>query len=372
MYYVERMTSADTIEYRKIGFDSNLYRDIQAEKIAHRVQEFKGGRLYLEIGGKFLFDGHASRVLPGFNPKVKVDIMKKVGIPFDLIFCVNAQDILSNRFLNTDSTSYIGYVDTLLEDFEKAFNHKPAISINLINSENSSKALEYRERMEEKGYKVFNRYHIDGYPDTKSIVSKEGYGKDEHIEDLNKLVLVVGAASNSGKMSTCLGQIYNDHVKGIESGYAKYETFPIWNLPLLHPVNLAYESATVDIGDYNMIDKYHLYHYGITSVNYNRDVAAFTIVENMIKQMVSTDNFISTYKSPTDMGVNTVLDGITNDEIVSIASYNEILRRKSWYYDLRNEKPNAIKWSDRCEQLAVKAKKYIDKKKYNINLDLLN
>lgn len=364
------MTSADTLEFQKLGFDSNIYKKSQAEKISQRASKFSKGNLYLEMGGKFLFDPHASRVLPGFDPKIKIEIMKEVGIPFDLIFCVNAMDIVSNRFLNSDSTPYIDYVQNLLEEFKNAFSITPVISINLIDRGNEVEASKYRKKMEDLGYKVINRYYIEGYPDSKAIVSKDGYGKDEYARDLNKLVLVVGAASNSGKMSTSLGQVYHDHLNGIESGYAKYETFPIWNIPLNHPINLAYEAATVDIGDFNMIDKYHLYNYNVTSVNYNRDVAAFIIIQKLIKEIVAKDNYIVTYKSPTDMGVNTVKEGILDDQIVSIASYNEIVRRQNWYYNLKDEKPKALDWSQKCSSIADSAKKYIENKKYNINLDL--
>lgn len=366
------MTSSDIIEYKKKGYDPQRYKKAQEEKIRERISMFTKGRLYLEIGGKFLYDPHATRVLPGFNPTVKVEMFRELGVEFDVIFCVNAEDIVEDRLLSTDSTTYIEYTDKMLKDYESALSIKPYISLNLIQENNSIKAQEYVTRMEGLGYKVYRRYHIEGYPDSKEIVSEKGYGKDEYIPGLKNLVLVVGAASNSGKMSTCLGQIYHDHLKGEESGYAKYETFPIWNLPINHPINLAYESATVDIGDYNMLDKYHLYNYNIMSVNYNRDVAAFKIVEKLIKEIVSKDNFITTYKSPTDMGVNMAYEGIIDDEIVSIAGYNEIIRRKDWYFELRGVKPKAEKWSNRCDELALKALKYIENKKYRLDLDLTN
>ncbi|MBI2356968.1 DUF1846 family protein [Candidatus Dojkabacteria bacterium] len=364
------ITSSDTIEYKRVGFDNSKYRDAQQNALKERISKFDSGRLYLEIGGKFLHDPHASRVLPGFIPEVKIEIFKNIGIPFDIVFCINAKDLKTNRFLKSDDTSYIAYTDRMIADYEKQFSQKPFICLNLINEDNRVLAMEYRVRMEGLGFKVFNRYFIEGYPNAEKVVSADGYGKDEYIPNLSKLVLVVGVASNSGKMSTCLGQIYHDKQRGEDSGYAKYETFPIWNLPINHPVNLAYEAATVDIGDFNMIDKYHLYNHNVTAVNYNRDVAAFGIVESIIKEIVNGENFISTYKSPTDMGVNMAKEGITDDEVVAVAGYNEIMRRKAWYYELREKNPQAQKWSERCDEIGKKAMKYIENKKYNLNLEL--
>jgi len=364
------MTSTDTLKYTLQGFDNEIYKQKQSAALQDRISKFSKGRLYLEIGGKFLFDAHASRVLPGFDPKIKIEIFKGFNVPFDIIYCVNAQDIKENRYIKSDTTPYADFIDSMITEYESIIKVKPYISINLINPENKEAASAYRTKKESEGYKVINRYFINGYPDANSVVTENGYGADEYLQHLNKLVLVVGPASNSGKMSTCLGQIYHDKLNGEDSGYAKYETFPIWNLPVNHPINIAYEAATVDIGDFNMVDKHHLYAYNISAVNYNRDVAAFIIVREIISRIVDKNNFLATYKSPTDMGVNMAKEAITNDEIVSIASYQEIVRRRDWYYALKGLKPQAQQWGDRCEILLERAKKYIDTYQYDINLKI--
>lgn len=352
------MTSKDTIDYKVKGFDNKKYLLSQSEAITQRVEKFKKGRLYLEIGGKFLFDPHAARVLPGFDPQVKVEIIKNLKSSYDIIYCVSLPDIISNRSLSSDTTTYLEYTDKMLLDYENMLGIKPVISLNLVTTDTLPEADKYKQRMQKKGYSVYYRYVIPGYPNSHEVVSQNGYGKDEHITGLRNLVLVVGAASNSGKMSTCLGQMYHDHQNNEESGYAKYETFPIWDLPIHHPVNLAYEAATVDIGDFNMIDRFHLYSYGITSVNYNRDVAAFVIIQNMKSKLISKDNHMNEYKSPTDMGVNTASQGVIDDEIIAIAGYQEILRRKEWYKE--------EKWRNKCDTIAQRAMEYIVKKKYSL------
>lgn len=243
------INSTDILHYKKKGFDGEKYVKIQKEHILERIEKSGQGRLYVEIGGKFLYDTHAARVLPGFIPESKKRIFSAIKDKIEILFCVNADDILSDRQLSNETISYHDYVQTLIKRIEVEIGVKPNIVINNIDIQNNfDLILDFEKEFQRKSYKVRERYKISGYPhSTKSILSENGFGNDDHIPLQKNLILVTGAASNSGKMSTCLGQIYNDHQIGIESGYAKYETFPIWNIPLQHPINLAYEAATVDI-----------------------------------------------------------------------------------------------------------------------------
>lgn len=225
-------------------------------------------------------------------------------------------------------------------------------------SQQTPELQNYREELHAKGYKTYLRYVIAGYPEPQKVVSEEGYAKDEYIPTTSPLVLVIGPASNSGKMSTCLGQIYHDQKQGKDSGYAKYELFPIWNLPLKHPVNLAYEAATADIGDFNLYDYHHENAYRIDAVNYNRDVDAFPIITGLLKGIIPKTNYMQTYKSPTDMGMNKAGYAITNDKVVAQASIEEIERRKEWFSEQVKEGRGEQKWVQRCEELLDEAKRY--------------
>lgn len=365
------MNSFDIINYKQIGFDNKKYYDLQRQKIHERINHFSEGHLYLEIGGKFLYDPHASRVLPGFAPDVKKQLFLDFSQNMDIIFCVDAESISHNRQLNNTQESYQQVVFYMIENLHKQLHVKPFIAINLCDPSSNATVEHFKHTLEGKGYSIYSRYKIDGYPhNTKLVVSPNGYGKDEYIPVTKKLVLVTGAASNSGKLSTCLGQMYLDYQKGIKSGYAKYETFPVWNLELEHPVNLAYESATADIGDYNVLDYYYRQAYGGTAVNYNRDVEAFKILLKIGHEIVDAENFIRTYKSPTDMGINYAGFAITNNEIVSIASYNEIIRRKEWYREISSRGNGDVTWVRKCTSLEKTALEYIIKHEYNPHLVL--
>lgn len=355
------MNTSDVPVFKKTGFDNTLYKRLQTEEILKRVNKVSSGHLYLEIGGKLFNDPHAARVLPGFDPKIKIDILKSLNIPFDIIFCMNYADILSNRQLNNHKENYIDSSMKIVADLQTTFSVTPYICINNVKSEEDRKEefISAAQSIHEKNPNVFFRYYIDGYPNnTEKILSPEGFGKDSKIPVTKKLVIVTGSASNSGKLSTCLGMVYQDSTVGMKSDYAKYETFPIWNLPLKHPVNLAYEAATVDIGDRNVLDIYYQQAYGKEAVNYNRDVQAFSVVKKLMQ---------SEYKSPTDMGISNAGLSITNDEVVSIASLEEIKRRKEWYKEIDNKQ---TAWIKACEELETDAMKYIKEKGYNPNLPL--
>ena len=329
------ITSNDVPTFKESSFDGPKYIRTQTQAIEDRLAQFSG-KMYLEIGGKFLHDPHAARVLPGFDPASKRDIFAAFSEVAEVLFCVNADDIINNRKLDSDGSDYIDVVLQMIAAIEEQTGMKPHIVMNNMDPYSSpDEVLVFQQDLQRKQYKVWERYVIDGYPDDSDMVlSEDGFGQDDHIPLTKELILVTGAASNSGKLSTCLGQIYQDELIGIESGYAKYETFPVWNLPLEHPINLAYEAATADIGDYNVMDDYHADAYGLEAVNYNRDMDAFVLLEKLAEEFVSPGNAIRQYKSPTDMGINKVLSGITDDKKVCQACIDEIVRRKDWYVDM--------------------------------------
>jgi len=364
------INSSESIRFKKQWFDSEKYIKLQKEKILDRISNFSGGRLYLEIGGKFLFDAHASRVLPWFNPESKKMIFSSLKNQIEILFCINANDILENRQLSNQKVSYKDYVWSMVKNIENELWIRPQIVINNINVENMFDViLEFEKEFQRKWYKAWERYRINNYPNNVDmILSENGFGNDDHIPLTKNLILVTWAASSSGKLSTCLGQIYLDHQIDIKSGYAKYETFPIWNLPLEHPVNLAYEAATADIWDYNMIDEYHKKVYGISSVNYNRDIQAFEIIMDIAKKIVTHKNYMVKYQSPTDMWINCAWFAIKDDGIVSVASLQEIVRRKWWYQEMIDRKEGKIEWIEKCEELENKCRKYCEEKKYSYSI----
>lgn len=361
------MNSTDTITFLDFGFDPHNYFVTQTKAILERINKFKHGRLYLEIGGKFLFDPHAARVLPGFNPYIKKEIFSYLKYMTEIIFCIDAESIVSNRQLKNTNETYQDVAINMAKEIENNIGLKPFIAINRCSGSNIHKVIEFQKILTEHGFESYKRYVISGYPDnTELILSQNGYAKDEYIPVSKKLILVTGAASNSGKMSTCLGQIYHEHLKGHSSGYAKYETFPIWNLSITHPVNLAYEAATADIGDYNVIDTYHQQAYGKVSVNYNRDVDAFKILKLLGEKFVDENNFIRSYKSPTDMGINTAGFSITIDELVCRASLDEIKRRKDWYQQVISRNQGNKIWIDICIKLQQVAELYMHQHGYSV------
>lgn len=364
------INSTDIINYKKDGFDGKKYIRLQKEKILDRIANFSWGRLYLEIGGKFMYDAHAARVLPGFDPESKKEIFTSLKSQAEILFCVNANDILSNRQLSNKDIDYKEYVYQMVRIIEKNTGIKPHIVINNIDIGNMFDViLEFEKDFQRKQYRVRERYKITWYPyNTDTILSEDGFGNDDHIPLTKNLILVTWAASSSGKMSTCLGQIYNDHQIDVKSGYAKYETFPVRNLPFNHPVNLAYEAATVDIGDGNMMDTYHKKAYGIDAVNYNRDMEAFDVVMNIAKKIVNHKNYMVKYQSPTDMGISCAGMAITNDEICCVASLAEIERRKGRYQQQIDRGEGKEERVQKCDEIYEKAKKYCEEKKYDLTM----
>ena len=312
----------------KQGFDNEKYIAMQSAHIRDRIAQF-GGKLYLEFGGKLFDDYHAARVLPGFSPDSKIRMLIQLKDQAEIVIAINANDIEKNKVRGDLGITYD--LDTLrLIDAFRSFGLYVG-SVVLTRWQDQPAAIKFQKRLESLGVRVYRHYYIPGYPsDIDFIVSDEGYGKNDYIETSRSLVVITAPGPGSGKMATCLSQIYHEHKKGIQSGYAKFETFPIWNLPLKHPVNIAYEAATADLNDMNMIDPFHLEAYGKTTVNYNRDVEIFPVLNAMFQRIHGA----SPYKSPTDMGVNMVGNCIDDDDAVCAAAKMEIVRR--YYTALSN------------------------------------
>ncbi len=305
----------------KIGFDNDQYLRMQSEHIRDRIAQF-GGKLYLEFGGKLFDDYHASRVLPGFQPDSKLRMLLQLGQQVEVVIVINAGDIEKNKLRGDLGITYDLDVLRLVDGFRAIGLYVGSVVLTRYQGQPVADAFE--KRLKSLGVKVYHHYSIEGYPSNIAhIVSDEGYGRNEYIETTRELVVVTAPGPGSGKMATCLSQLYHDHKRGIKAGYAKFETFPIWNLPLQHPVNLAYEAATADLNDVNMIDPFHLEAYGTTTVNYNRDVEIFPVLTAMFEKIVGS----CPYKSPTDMGVNMAGKCIIDDEVVRAASCQEIIRR---------------------------------------------
>lgn len=305
-----------------IGFDNQKYLKFQEKAIRDRLAKFKY-KFYLEIGGKLYHDFHASRTLPGYDPQCKVLLLQKLKKDLEIIYCVSAKHLASGKIRGDWGVGYDLATLLALEDLKKFGFLVSGVVINRFAGE--KEAGIFKKRLERMGYQVYLHHEIESYPeDLGLILSKEGYGKDEYIKTKKPLVIVWGAGPGSGKFSTCLGQLYHDQQKGLDSGYAKFETFPIWDLPLEHPVNLAYEAATADLGDFNLVDPYHLAVYKKMAVNYNRDVEIFPILITLVQKFTHKKNFMTTYHSPTDMGVNMAKRGIVDDKIVKEAAKREI------------------------------------------------
>lgn len=306
---------------QKIGFDNDKYIRMQSEKITERVESF-GGKLYLEFGGKLFDDYHASRVLPGFQPDSKVKMLLQVKDQAEIIIAINASSIEKSKRRGDLGITYDDEVLRLIDAFRSIGLYVGSVVITQYIPGYATEQFEMR--LTSLGIKVYRHYSIPDYPsNVPFIVSDDGFGKNDYIETTRSLIVVTAPGPGSGKMATCLSQLYHEHKHGIRAGYAKFETFPIWNLPLKHPVNLAYEAATADLDDVNMIDPYHLEAYGEMTVNYNRDIEIFPVLNAMFHEIYGD----SPYKSPTDMGVNMVGNCIIDDDICREASRREILRR---------------------------------------------
>ena len=316
---------------RKIGFDNDKYIQMQSEHIGERVLEF-GDKLYLELGGKLFDDYHASRVLPGFLPDSKIKMLMHLADKLEIVIAISAIDIVKNKIRNDYNLTYDADTIRLINTFKEMGLYVGSVVITQYSGQASADV--FKKKLENMGIPVFLHYPIEGYPaNIELIVSDDGFGKNDYIKTERPIVVVTAPGPGSGKMATCLSQLYHENKRGIKAGYAKFETFPVWNLPLRHPVNLAYEAATVDLNDVNMIDPFHLEAYGKTTVNYNRDIEVFPVLSAIFEKILGE----CPYKSPTDMGVNMAGNCIIDNDIVEDAAKAEIIRR---YYQVLKDNRN--------------------------------
>ena len=305
----------------EIGFDNDKYLSLQSQHIKERIGKF-GGKLYLEFGGKLFDDYHASRVLPGFQPDSKLKMLLQLKDQAEIVVVINSGDIEQNKVRGDIGITYDMDVLRLIDAFRAYGLYVGSVVLSMYKEQPAAQAFE--RKLEALGITVYRHYEIEGYPSNLAkVISDDGYGKNDYIETSRELIVITAPGPGSGKMATCLSQLYHDHKRGIQAGYAKFETFPIWNLPLNHPVNAAYEAATADLNDINMIDPYHLEAYGNATVNYNRDIEVFPVLNAMFNMILGE----SPYKSPTDMGVNMAGFCIVNDDVCCKASRQEIIRR---------------------------------------------
>ena len=328
----------------KIGFDNDTYIKKQAEKITERINRFD--KLYLEFGGKLFDDLHAARILPGFDPNIKTKMLLTLKDKLEVIFCISAPALEQNKRRADFGITYDADLIRLMGNLRDIGIYVGSVVITQFSGQ--SAAVLFKNKLERMGERVYIHNLTKGYPnDVNTIVSDEGYGANPYIETTRPLVVVTAPGPGSGKLATCLSQLYHEYKRGIKAGYAKYESFPVWNLPLSHPVNVAYEAATADLQDFNMIDSFHLDAYGVSTVNYNRDIAVFPVVKNILKRILGEE----IYKSPTDMGVNMIGYAIVDDEVVREASKQEIIRR--YYQTLCDYKQGraSLKTVERVEML---------------------
>ncbi|MBR4610276.1 MAG: DUF1846 family protein, partial [Erysipelotrichaceae bacterium] len=308
---------------KKIGFDNKKYLRLQSQNISKRVAKFN--KLYLEFGGKLFDDNHASRVLPGFEPDSKIKMLLKLKDKVEIVLVINANDIEKNKMRSDLGITYSQDLLRLIDSFNLVDLQIGGVVITHFNKQ--IEAIKLRKNLEKSKIKVAYHYTIENYPNNiDHILSDNGFGKNEYLETSREIIVVTAPGPGSGKMATCLSQMYHDNKRGLKSGYAKFETFPIWNLPLNHPVNLAYEAATIDLSDVNMIDPFHLEAYKKIAINYNRDVEVFPVLNDLLIRVMGKQ----IYKSPTDMGVNMVGNCICDDEVCQKAAKDEIIRR---YFD---------------------------------------
>ncbi len=315
----------------KTGFDNNKYLKEQTEAILRRVDKF-GDKLYLEFGGKLCFDFHAARVLPGYDPNVKIRLLQSLKDKISIMLCIHAEDIEKGRLRGDFGITYDEATLKLIDDLRKW--DLDVLAVVITRYDGQSSALVFKNKLMRRNEKVYLHSPIEGYPtDIDTICSDRGFGKNDYIKTEKPIVVVTAPGPNSGKLSTCLSQIYHEHKRKINSGYAKFETFPVWNLPLKHPVNIAYEAATANIQDFNLVDPFHLNKYNKIATNYNRDVESFPILQLILKRIIEkNETDFPVYNSPTDMGVNRVYWGIVDEKVIEDASKQELIRRYFRYY----------------------------------------
>ncbi len=333
---------------RKTGFDNERYLKEQTAAILDRVKKFNN-KLYLEFGGKLCYDYHAARVLPGYDPNVKIRLLQQLKDKIDIVLCIYAGDIEKGRVRGDFGITYDAATLKLIDDLRKW--GLDILAVTITRFANQATAVIFKNKLEHRGVKVYLHYPIEGYPaDVDLIVSEKGFGKNEYIETKNPIVIITGPGPGSGKLATCFSQLYHEHKRGVNAGYAKFETFPIWNLPLKHPVNAAYEAATADIQDFNLVDPFHLNKYNKTAINYNRDVESFPILKLILSKIFDKNANLPMYNSPTDMGVNRAGFGIVDDKIVQEAARQELIRR---YFRYNTEYVLGIEKKETVDRVAL-------------------
>ncbi|MFA5143045.1 MAG: DUF1846 domain-containing protein [Candidatus Omnitrophota bacterium] len=331
------------------GFDNEKYLKEQTAAIIDRVNKFDN-KLYLEFGGKLCFDYHAARVLPGYDPNVKIRLLQSLKDKIEIVLSIYAGDIEKGRVRGDFGITYDAATFKLIDDLRKwGLNIS---SVVITRFDNQSAAIIFKNKLERRGVKVYLHYPIEGYPaDIDTVVSDKGFGKNDYIETTRPIIVVTAPGPNSGKLSTCLSQLYQEHKRGVNAGYAKFETFPIWNIPLKHPVNIAYEAATADILDFNLVDPFHLAKYKETAINYNRDVESFPILKLILTRILDKKaSNLPVYNSPTDMGVNRAGFGIVNDPVVQEAAKQELIRR---YFRYHSEYVMGIEKRETVDKVAL-------------------
>ena len=336
---------------REIGFDTERYLDAQVERILERVSFFD--KLYLEFGGKLRYDHHASRVLPGFDLDTKVRMLRRLGERVEIIHCISAKDIEGRKIRRDFGLTYDDQIVKDINDLREMDLDVSAVVINRFGNELT--ARRFKQKLRNMRIRVFIHHELPNYlEDLDMVVSDKGYGRQDYVDAKRKIAVVTAPGPGSGKFSFCMAQLYNDRKRGVLSGFAKFETFPIWNLSLDHPVNIAYEAATADIGDYNVMDPFHKRAYGVNAVNYDRDVENFAIMKKIIVRMVSEEDQMAEIRSPTDMGVNMAKEGIVDDDVVREASKQEIVRRYFRYHREFAEGDTLYDTLDRMDKIMEK------------------
>lgn len=337
---------------REIGFDTKAYLTAQIKEILDRVSLFD--KLYLEFGGKLCYDHHASRVLPGFNVDTKVQMLRQLEDQIEIILCVSAKDIEERKIRRDFGLTYDDQALKDMNDLRERGLDVSAVVINRFNNE--LVAQKFKQKLQHRGLRVFLHHEIPNYPkDLDLVVSDDGYGKQEYVDTDKQIIVVTAPGPGSGKFAFCMAQLYNDRQRAVHSGFAKFETFPIWNLSLDHPVNIAYEAATADIGDYNVVDPFHKKAYWATAINYSRDVENFAIMKTIIDKIVEKDDPMANCQSPTDMGVNMAKEGIVDDGVIRVAAREEIVRRFFRYYSEFVEGETLYDTVERMERIMKKA-----------------
>lgn len=336
----------------KIGFDNEKYFNAQTNAIIKRCSKFS--KLYLEIGGKLLFDGHASRVLPGYDGRNKIKLLKQLKNEIEVLYCINSKELEKGKTWSDTKLTLDKLAIKETKELKK--NGIKVLGIVATRFCGQKKVIKLKQELKKEKINLFYTKEIKGYPNNlKLVFGKNGFDCQDRINTTRKIIVVTGAGAGSGKMFACMSQIYQDDKLKVNSGYAKWETFPIWNLPLNHPVNIAYEAATADLGDKNMLDLRHKKAYGIPSVNYNRDIENFDLLKKIINEFVPKENYMHSYKSPTDMGINHAKEGIINDSIVQTASKQEILRRFYFFSERVKQRASKKDTMKRLNELLKKA-----------------